>query len=431
MAEAWDSEIRGETEARRRHRIFVNAHDGFPHIDLTRRADGQGDQDEDSELNPKELNRKLECLDDYRALDFPAMPDLFDDNLDDELEEGGGLTLPATPLETPSDTEVDPELLNREEDMDEYDFCIPQLTAATEQVEEFAKKVWAAGWNCCHFKALPRWLQDNDFLHRGHRPPLPSVVECLKSIFRLHTETGNIWTHLLGCLAFLVVAIYFLSRPRVEIDLQEKLVFAVFFVGAIACLFLSSAFHTLHCHSEFVGKLFSKLDYVGIALLIMGSFFPWLYYGFYCEKAVKFTYMSVTFVLGITSIIVSLWDRFGEPHFRPLRAGLFAGFGLSGVIPAVHYALAKGWIHAISRASLGWLILMGVLYILGALVYASRIPERWFPGKCDIWFHSHQLFHILVIAAAFVHYYGICEMAMHRLAHGECDDHPYEAIVLS
>lgn len=58
---------------------------------------------------------------------------------------------------------------------------------------------------------------------------------------------------------------------------------------------------------------------------------------------------------------------------------------MSGVIPAVHYALAKGWIHAISKASLGWLILMGVLYVLGAVVYAVRIPERWFPGKCDIW----------------------------------------------
>jgi hypothetical protein len=42
--------------------------------------------------------------------------------------------------------------LNREEDEDEYDFCLPQLTAATEQVEEFARKVWAAGWNCCHFR---------------------------------------------------------------------------------------------------------------------------------------------------------------------------------------------------------------------------------------------------------------------------------------
>jgi hypothetical protein len=47
---------------------------------------------------------------------------------------------------------VDPELINAEEDEDEFDFCLPQLTHATEQVEEFARKVWAAGWNCCHFR---------------------------------------------------------------------------------------------------------------------------------------------------------------------------------------------------------------------------------------------------------------------------------------
>lgn len=58
-------------------------------------------------------------------------------------------------------------------------------------------------------------------------------------------------------------------------------------------------------------------------------------------------------------------------------------FGLSGVVPAVHHAVADGWFNAISKASLGWLILMGCLYILGALFYALRVPERFFPGKCD------------------------------------------------
>merc|ERR1719166_709551 len=32
-------------------------------------------------------------------------------------------------------------------------------------------------------------------------------------------------------------------------------------------------------------------------------------------------------------------------------------------------------------------------------VLPSRIPERFLPGKCDFWFQSHQIFHILVIAA--------------------------------
>ena len=69
---------------------------------------------------------------------------------------------------------------------------------AAEQAEEFVKKVWAGAWRVVHHHALPDWLKDNDFLHTGHRPPTNSFCECFKSIFRIHTETGNIWTHLLG-----------------------------------------------------------------------------------------------------------------------------------------------------------------------------------------------------------------------------------------
>lgn len=64
-----------------------------------------------------------------------------------------------------------------------------------------------------------------------------------------------------------------------------------------------------------------RLDYCGIALLIMGSFVPWVYYGFYCHYEHKVIYLSVVMVLGIVSIVVSLWDKFSEPNLRPLRAG--------------------------------------------------------------------------------------------------------------
>lgn len=67
---------------------------------------------------------------------------------------------------------------------------------------------------------------------------------------------------------------------------------------------------------------------------------------------------------------------------------MFLTFGLSGIIPAVHYTLIEGFDYAITRASMGWLILMGALYVIGALLYAVRVPERFFPGKCDLWVSS-------------------------------------------
>ncbi|EEB18052.1 adiponectin receptor, putative [Pediculus humanus corporis] len=68
---------------------------------------------------------------------------------------------------------------------------------APKTAKDFVRKVWKAPWTVVNYKTLPLWLQDNDYLHTGHRPPLPSYYACFKSIFRVHTETVNIWTHLL------------------------------------------------------------------------------------------------------------------------------------------------------------------------------------------------------------------------------------------
>lgn len=287
---------------------------------------------------------------------------------------------------------------------------------AAEQPGEIRQKLVDGSWKLCHFESLPKWLQDNEYLQWGHRPPLPSFPVCFKSIFRIHTETGNIWTHLVGCLLFIVIAICTLSVYEQE----ERLAWAAFFIGAILCLGFSCTFHTLNCHSEFTSKIFSKLDYIGIVTLIVGSAVPWFYYSFYCQYVVKVVYLSSIATLGCTAMIVSLWDYFATPQYRPLRTGVFIALGLSSVVPTIHYIIQNGWSNAISYASVGWAFLMGTLYILGALLYAGRIPERYLPGKCDFLFQSHQIFHVLVVAAACVHYYGISQMMFYRLAGKQC-----------
>ena len=35
-------------------------------------------------------------------------------------------------------------------------------------------------------------------------------------------------------------------------------------------------------------------------------------------------------------------------------------------------------------------------------------------------FQSHQIFHVFVVAAAFIHYYGMAEIANNRLTFGHC-----------
>ncbi|XP_071624150.1 adiponectin receptor protein 2 isoform X1 [Heliangelus exortis] len=280
--------------------------------------------------------------------------------------------------------------------------------------------VWEGRWRVIPHDVLPDWLKDNDYLLHGHRPPMPSFRACFKSIFRIHTETGNIWTHLLGCVFFLCLGIFYMFRPNMSFvaPVQEKVVVGLFFLGAILCLSFSWLFHTVYCHSEGVSRLFSKLDYSGIALLIMGSFVPWLYYSFYCNPQPCFIYLIVICVLGIAAIIVSQWDMFATPEYRGVRAGVFLGLGLSGIIPTLHFVISEGLLKAATMGQIGWLALMACLYITGAALYAARIPERFFPGKCDIWFHSHQLFHVFVVAGAFVHFHGVSNLQEFRFTLG-------------
>ncbi|NXJ26267.1 PAQR1 protein, partial [Dicrurus megarhynchus] len=300
-----------------------------------------------------------------------------------------------------------------------------QAHHAMEKMEEFVYKVWEGRWRVIPYDVLPDWLKDNDYLLHGHRPPMPSFRACFRSIFRIHTETGNIWTHLLGFVLFLCLGILTMLRPNMYFmaPLQEKVVFGMFFLGAVLCLSFSWLFHTVYCHSEKVSRTFSKLDYSGIALLIMGSFVPWLYYSFYCSPQPRLIYLSIVCVLGISAIIVAQWDRFATPKHRQTRAGVFLGLGLSGVVPTMHFTIAEGFVKATTVGQMGWFFLMAVMYITGAGLYAARIPERFFPGKFDIWFQSHQIFHVLVVAAAFVHFYGVSNLQEFRYGlEGGCTD---------
>ncbi|KAL6867418.1 hypothetical protein ACP4OV_015442 [Aristida adscensionis] len=181
--------------------------------------------------------------------------------------------------------------------------------------------------------------------------------------------------------------------------------FYAFLGGAMFCLLASSTCHLLSCHSRRMAYIMLRLDYAGIAALIATSFYPPVYYSFMCYPFFCNLYLSFITILGVATIAVSLLPVFQNPEFRTIRACLFFGMGASGVIPVFH-KLILFWHQPEALHTTGYEVLMGLFYGLGALVYATRVPERWMPGKFDIAGHSHQLFHVLVVAGAYTHYHA-------------------------
>ncbi|TVY54568.1 ADIPOR-like receptor [Lachnellula cervina] len=291
--------------------------------------------------------------------------------------------------------------------------------STTEVTEDAAKKVGEKIENALTvlWDDLPAWQRDNHFIYSGYRPSSESFKKSFASLGYIHNESVNIYSHLLGAVVFSIsgVIIYSAVKPRYETATSsDVLAFSFFFAGAALCLGMSGTYHTISNHSPIVAKFGNKLDYVGIVCLITGSFIPAVFYGFYCHPQLQNVYWTMISSLGIGCASVSIFERFRTPPWRTYRAGMFVGMGLSAVVPVIHGVAIYGVKELQDRMGMSWMILEGFLYILGAGLYAARWPERSWPGTFDIWGSSHQIFHMLVLAAATSHLYGLMKAFDHH-----------------
>lgn len=249
------------------------------------------------------------------------------------------------------------------------------------KTEKKASKALTVLWN-----DIPHWLQDNHYIISGYRTPSNSYKKSAASIGHLHNESVNIWTHLIGAIMAAVAAVvtYFNLRPRFAMASSEDvLVFACYFLGAFLCLGMSATYHTISNHSEAVQKFGNRLDYIGIVVLIWGSFIPAIYYGFSLEPNLVRVYWSMITTIGAGTLVVVLYPKFRTPEWRPVRALMFVLMGLSAVVPVIHGLQMYGYEQLERQMGLSWLVGQGVMYIAGAAIYAvSCIANLEFDLKC-------------------------------------------------
>lgn len=261
----------------------------------------------------------------------------------------------------------------------------------------------------CTWNELPDWQKDNEYIHGGYVRETNNFTQCINSLFYLHNESVNIYSHLIpGISALFLVLVDKYIVPRFPTTTFNDYFFLdVFFFGMFTCLTMSSTFHCLKSHSPPVAKFGNKLDYLGIVVLISTSMVSILYYGFYDNSLMFYTFSTITLGFGTACAVVSLEEKFRSREWRPYRAAMFVMFGLSALLPIgaglVRYGAHETW----TRIQVKWIILEGVFYIFGAFLYGVRFPEKYGPGKYDIWGHSHQIFHVLVVVAALCHMTGL------------------------
>ncbi|KAH8555696.1 hemolysin-III related-domain-containing protein [Umbelopsis sp. PMI_123] len=266
-----------------------------------------------------------------------------------------------------------------------------------------AKAAMVGAQRLLSFHELPMEWQENQYILTGYRF-YQSNRACLKSIFALHNETMNIWSHLLGFIFFAGLGIYAFNKQFPEATTNDRAITLTFFLAALKCLICSSIYHTFICHSKHAIKSFTAtLDYIGISILITASVLMTEYYSYYCRPVAKFRYMLFTALVGSTGIVMPMFHFWDTKPFRPVRIGVFLLMAFSSAVPVVHITFLNGFGNTWDFLKPVWYSV--AMYLFGVAIYANRFPEKMYPGRFDFaGLHSHAIWHIFVCLGIYFHY---------------------------
>jgi hemolysin III len=187
-------------------------------------------------------------------------------------------------------------------------------------------------------------------------------------------------THLLWLLLSIPATLYLIRKSRGSV--LKQIGFAVFGVGLVACYGSSTLWHATR--REFLGTL----DYISIYVLIGATTTPVILV--VLRGVWRWATLTYIWFLGLTGMALCLL-----PMQLPqtLRTGLYLGMGWGMCV--CYFELVRN----LSHRKLRLVVVGGIFYSVGAVVYRVGWPELW-PGV----FGAHELFHVLVMAGSLSHF---------------------------
>jgi hemolysin III len=206
-------------------------------------------------------------------------------------------------------------------------------------------------------------------------------------------EPVNSLTHWAGALLALIGLITLLivgwSTPAKIISLT------IYGISLIAMFSASATYHMVQVKDKML-EIFRKVDHAAIFFLIAGTYTP------FCVNAFsgfwKWGMLSIIWSLAAVGIIVKVF-YIRAPRWLNASIYLLMGWlcvGASGQL----LATLPAWV-------LTWLIIGGVIYTLGAVVYITKI-FNFKPGV----FGFHEMWHIFVLLAAAAHFVAVLGVAL-------------------
>lgn len=175
----------------------------------------------------------------------------------------------------------------------------------------------------------------------------------------------------------------------------EKIISLFIYGISLIGLFAASATYHLAQAKPRTQQILRKIDHSAIYLLIAGTYTPFCvnaFTGFF-----RWGLLAIIWSIALAGILVKVF-YINAPRW--LSALVYVLMGWLGV-SAIGQVTA-----ALTPFALAWLIVGGVIYTLGAVVYATKI-FNFVPGK----FGFHEVWHVFVLLGALAHFVAIMGVA--------------------
>ena len=216
---------------------------------------------------------------------------------------------------------------------------------------------------------------------------LPVTIQ--KRTFRVK-DPGSALTHFIAMIAAIIGTAPLLSKAASGSNHAYLSAFTIFILSMICLYAASTTYHTFDI-SESVNKVLRKIDHAMIFVLIAGSYTPVCL--IVLPKSIGLPLLTIVWAVAIVGTIFKIcWITC--PHW--LSSVLYISMGW--LVVFAFSPIMKN----LSHAAFLWLLIGGIIYTVGGIIYALKLPLF---KKCNWrYFGNHELFHCFVMAGSLCHY---------------------------
>ena len=187
----------------------------------------------------------------------------------------------------------------------------------------------------------------------------------------------------------LLAAVPLILRAYTAPDTVHVVSLSIFIISMLLLYAASTLYHSLDINEK-VNKRLKKFDHMMISVLIAGTYTP------VCLIAIRgtlgYTLLAIVWGIAIFGIILK---AFWVNCPKWVSSVLYIGMGWTCVLAFTQI------LNSLSREAFMWLLTGGIIYTVGGVIYALKLPIFNSRHKN---FGSHEIFHLFVMGGSFCHF---------------------------